>query len=166
LRVESTDADWYLRGWCHTREAVRTFRLDRMSSPALTELAATHGARDITLPDVLFEGSPGDLFVTIDVASAALPLLADYLPDTAGSRAATGPEIATPVASGFVRTTVRVSHYHGLKRLIASLPGVATVIAPAEARAAVLHWASAGVARYQRRTRRSPGGAGSPSGVL
>ncbi|MCB1280635.1 MAG: WYL domain-containing protein, partial [Salinibacterium sp.] len=31
LRVESVDADWYLRGWCHLRGAVRTFRLDRIS---------------------------------------------------------------------------------------------------------------------------------------
>jgi proteasome accessory factor C len=149
LRVESVDADWYLRGWCHTREAVRTFRLDRMSSPALTELPVTHGARDVTLPDVLFEGSPDDLLVTIDVAAAALPLLADYLPDSTATGAATGPELETPVASGFVRTTVRVSHYHGLKRLMAGMPGVATVVAPAEARAAVHDWATAGVARYR-----------------
>jgi proteasome accessory factor C len=119
-----------------------------MSSPALTELPVTHGARDVTLPDVLFEGSPDDLLVTIDVAAAALPLLADYLPDSSATRAPS-PDLETPVAAGFVRTTVRVSHYHGLKRLIAGMPGVATVVAPAEARAAVYDWASAGVARYR-----------------
>ncbi|MEO6827825.1 MAG: WYL domain-containing protein, partial [Microbacteriaceae bacterium] len=27
LRIESVDTDWYLRGWCHLRTAVRTFRL-------------------------------------------------------------------------------------------------------------------------------------------
>jgi proteasome accessory factor C len=47
-----------------------------------------------------------------------------------------------------VRTTVRVSHYHGLKRLIASLPGVARVVGPPEARAVVAEWARAGAARY------------------
>ena len=51
--------------------------------------------------------------------------------------------------NGRVRTTVRVSHYHGLKRLIASMPGVATVVGPPEARAAVAAWAAAGAARYR-----------------
>ena len=50
---------------------------------------------------------------------------------------------------GRVRTTVRVSHYHGLKRLIASMPGVATVVGPPEARAVVAAWAAAGAARYR-----------------
>jgi len=139
LRVESVDADWYLRGWCHLREAVRTFRLDRMSNPVVTTLPISHHAADVTLPDTLFEPSADDLVVTIDVASAAEPLLADYIPDGA----------QRSEHDGRVRTTVRVSHYHGLKRLITSMPGVATVIEPAEARAAVARWAAEGAARYR-----------------
>lgn len=139
LRVESIDADWYLRGWDHSREAVRTFRLDRMSTPAITDDPITHEPRDVPLPDALFEGSADDLIVTIDVAVAAMPLLADYIPEgTVGSE-----------HDGLVRTKVRVSHYHGLKRLIARLPGVATVIEPAEARAVVEQWAASGAARYR-----------------
>lgn len=138
LRVESVDADWYLRGWCHLREAVRTFRIDRISEPALTDEAMTFGADDVVLPDTLFEGSADDLMVTIDVASAAAPLLADYVRD--GS--------TTTEINGRLRTSVRVSHYHGLKRLIASMPGVATVIEPTEAREVVAAWAAAGAARY------------------
>ncbi|MCU1439467.1 MAG: hypothetical protein JWP85_464 [Rhodoglobus sp.] len=138
LRVESVDADWYLRGWCHSREALRTFRLDRMSLPSITDEPITHAARDVSLPDKLFEGSVDDLIVTIDVAPAAAPLIADYIPE-----GATMTEV-----DGRVRTTVRVSHYHGLKRLIASMPGVATVVEPTEARAVVAEWAAAGAARY------------------
>jgi proteasome accessory factor C len=144
LRVESVDADWYLRGWCHLREALRTFRIDRISNPSITSEPITHGAKDVPLPDTLFEGSADDLLVTIDVAPGAVPLLADYIPDGAN----------TVEKDGTVRTTVRVSHYHGLKRLIASMPGVATVVAPPEARAIVAEWAAAGAARY---------GASSPS---
>ena len=66
-RVESVDADWYLRGWCHMREAVRTFRLDRISDLEITELPITHGVADVTLPETLFEGSDDDQLVTIDV---------------------------------------------------------------------------------------------------
>jgi proteasome accessory factor C len=138
LRIESLDADWYLRAWCHLREAVRTFRLDRISNPSVTDEPITHGADDVKLPDTLFEGSADDLIVTIDVASAAASLLADYVPDGA----------VTTEHDGRLRTSVRVSHYHGLKRLIASMPGVATVVEPADARRAVQEWAAAGAARY------------------
>lgn len=138
LQVESIDADWYLRGWCHLREAVRTFRLDRISQPRVTDAPIEHRASDVRLPQ-LFEGSPDDLEVVIDVEIAAMPLLADYIPGRARSKP----------AGGRVRTTLRVSHFHGLKRLIAGMPGVVTVVAPDEARAAVAEWAAAGVARYR-----------------
>ncbi len=138
LRVESVDADWYLRGWCHLREALRTFRIDRISDPAVTTQPITHGTADVTLPESLFEGSADDLLVVIDVAPSAVALLADYSPDN----------VETVEHDGVVRTTVRVSHYHGLKRLIASMPGVATVVSPPEARAVVAQWAAAGAARY------------------
>jgi proteasome accessory factor C len=139
LRIESMDADWYLRAWCHLREAVRTFRLDRISHPQVTSEPITHRIDDVKLPDTLFEGSANDLIVTIDVVAAAAPLLADYVPDGA----------TTVEHDGTLRTTVRVSHYHGLKRLIASMPGVAVVVGPPDARRAVEEWAAAGAARYK-----------------
>jgi proteasome accessory factor C len=138
LRVESVDSDWYVRGWCHLREALRTFRLDRISNPVVTSAPITHSATDVTLPETLFEGSPDDLIVTIDVSKSAAPLLVDYIPDGT----------ASAEVDGRIRTSIRVSHFHGLKRLIASMPGVATVVSPPEARAAVAEWAAAGASRY------------------
>lgn len=146
LRVESFDDDWYLRGWCHLRGAVRTFRLDRISNAVITDAPIEHGADDVRLPDRLFEASPEDLEVTIEVAAAAMPLIADYIPDGAVTTAGTGTGART---GDRIRTTLRVSHYHGLKRLLASMPGVATVVAPESARAAVAEWAAAGAARYR-----------------
>ncbi len=58
LRVESFDDDWYLRGWCHLREAVRTFRLDRISNAVITDAPIEHRADEVRLPDRLFEASP------------------------------------------------------------------------------------------------------------
>lgn len=139
LRVESIDDDWYLRGWCHLREAVRTFRLDRITAPRITDAPITHGASDVVLPEALFEGSETDLLVTLDVSAGAAPLLADYILD--GSTES-GPD-------GRVRVTVRASHFHGIKRLVAGMPGVVTVVAPEEARQVVANWAAAGAARYE-----------------
>ncbi|GAB2459647.1 proteasome accessory factor C [Conyzicola lurida] len=143
LRVESMDADWYLRGWDHLRSAVRTFRLDRISHPSVSTEPISHRASDVALPDTLFESSADDLVVTVDVLNSAAALLADYIPDGA----------AREQLEGRVRTTVRVSHYHGLKRLMASMPGVATVVEPAEARRVVAEWAAAGAARYDEAPR-------------
>jgi len=140
LLVESVDADWYLRGWCHLREAIRTFRLDRISNLVVTDEPISHRVDDVTLPETLFEGSVDDLVVTIDIAASAESLLADYIPEGAQRE----------VIGDRVRTSVRVSHYHGLKRLIASMPGVATVVEPAEARRVVADWASSGAARYSQ----------------
>ncbi len=138
LRIESTDADWYLRGWCHLREAVRTFRIDRIGNPTVTAEPITTHASDVQLPDALFEGSADDLVVTIDVAPSVAPLIADYLPDGA----------ASTVVDGRARTAMRVPHYHGLKRLVGGLSGMVTVVEPADARRAVAEWAAAGAARY------------------
>ncbi len=139
LRIESVDADWYLRGWCHLREGIRTFRLDRIGNPQITSEPIAFHAGDVQLPDALFEGSVDDLSVTIDVAPAAVPLLADYVPDDAPSSQ----------IDGRVRTSLRVSHYHGLKRLVGGMPGVVRVVGPEDARRAVADWAAAGAARYE-----------------
>ncbi|MEO7124452.1 MAG: WYL domain-containing protein [Lacisediminihabitans sp.] len=138
LRIESLDADWYLRAWCHLREAVRTFRLDRISNPQTTSEAISSHADDVSLSEKLFEGSADDRTVTIDVESSAALLLRDYIPENA----------QTSEHNGLVRTTIRVSHYHGLKRLVTGMPGLVTVIAPSEARQVVADWAAAGAARY------------------
>jgi proteasome accessory factor C len=136
IRVESVDSDWYLRGWCHLREAIRAFRLDRIISIAGTTKPMV--APEVVLQDTLFDPSDDDLLVTIDVAPSAELLLSDYVPDGA----------VREVRGDVIRTTVRVSHYHGLKRLITGMAGMATVVEPAEARAVILHWAASAARKY------------------
>jgi len=138
LRIESVDNDWYLRGWCHLREAMRTFRLDRMSNLRSTAVPADTHDEGAQLSESLFVGSADDLTVTIEVPASALGLLADYGP-VPTEQGADG---------GLTRAVVRVSHFHGLKRLVAGLAGVVTVVDPGEARQTVADWAAAGVARY------------------
>lgn len=137
-RIESIDSDWYLRGWCHLRQAVRTFRLDRISELVGTDEPSTGAARQAQIPDTLFEGSADDIEVTLDVVPAALSLIQDYLP----------PAASVEAVGELSRVSIRVSHFHGLKRLVAGLPGVVTVVHPPEARRAVAEWASAGAEGY------------------
>jgi proteasome accessory factor C len=138
LRIESVDANWYLRGWDHLREGIRTFRLDRISSLSVTDEPVTGHANEAAVPESLFERSASDTQVRLEVAAAALPLLADYV----------GTARSTPVDGGRVQATIPVAHFHSLKRLVTGMAGVATVVEPAEARRAVAAWASAGAAQY------------------
>ena len=136
LRVESVDADWYLRAWDHLREAVRTFRVDRISRPALGTAPVEHRASEVALPDGLFEGTADDVVVDVEIDEAAAPLLADYRPTR---EHASGP--------GRVRLSLRVSRVETVARLVASLPGDAEVVSPPEARLAVRDWAGRALSR-------------------
>ncbi|MEO6942919.1 MAG: WYL domain-containing protein [Terrimesophilobacter sp.] len=138
LRVESVDADWYLRGWCHLRTALRTFRLDRMGNLTLTTDDISYRPEDLTLPDTLFEGSPDDVEVELSIAPAALTLIADFQPEV----------ITAADSRGFVRAKIRVSSLQVVARLVSGMPGLLTVMNPREARELVADWASAGLRQY------------------
>jgi proteasome accessory factor C len=137
LRVESLDADWYLRGYDHLREAVRTFRLDRISAAAVSDRPISFRASDVLLPDSLFEGSPDDVVVTIEIDTAASSLLADYAPDE-----------VEDIGDGRTRLRLRVQQFGSLARLVVGLPGRPLVLEPAAARAAVREWAERAWERY------------------
>ena len=137
LRVESIDADWYLRGWCHLREAVRTFRLDRISNAVITDEPIEHQRRRGAPARRAVRGArPTTSRSRSRSTRSAMPLLADYIPDGALHDRGAATASARPL---------RVSHYHGLKRLVASMPGVVDGASrPTEARRAVAEWAAAG----------------------
>lgn len=130
LRVVSLGLDWYLQAFDHAREDLRNFRLDRMSEVVVSS-APVLDHSDIDVPDRLFQPSPTDHAVVVDVVPAAIPWIADYLADSNRRD-----------VDGRVRVTLRLAHFHGLKRLVAGLPGLVTVVAPDEARELVYAWAA------------------------
>jgi len=138
LRIESADDNWYLRAWCHLRDAVRTFRLDRITDLTVTSLPVGHTASDVALGDELFTPAGDDLDVTVELPADALPLLGDFLVDAK----------LEDLGHGRVRATLRVAHVHGIKRLAARMPGIFTVIAPTDARVTVYEWASTALRAY------------------
>jgi len=141
LRVESVDESWYLRGWDRMRRALRTFRLDRMSQVRVEEAARAERPDDLELPERIFQPSKQDLTVVIELAEAAVPLLADYLGDR--------PVLEPGRRRGWVRTRLRIAHLHGLKRLVTQRSGLVRVLEPPEARRVVADWAAAGAVQYR-----------------
>lgn len=138
LRLDSVDQDWYLRAWCHTRQAVRTFRLDRMTGFDVTERPVALQPGQASIPEGLFDGATTDFVIDLAVDTACLPIIGDYLEgDTAGLD-----------APGRAVVGIRAAHVHGVKRLVCTLGGRAEVLAPESARQAVARWAVDAIAGY------------------
>ncbi|WP_029144291.1 helix-turn-helix transcriptional regulator [Microbacterium luticocti] len=134
VKVHIADGQWYLQGWCHLRQAMRTFHLDRVSEPVLTDIPIAHGEEPV--PE-LFQTGRGDIVVQVRFPAALAPQLGGYL-DHAETRTANGVTIAT----------LRVADAQSLKRLATGLGGDLRILRPDQARAAAAEWARAALAQY------------------
>ena len=139
LVLEARDATWYVRAWCHERRSLRTFRVDHIESLEITDHA--HESTPSLVEGVsgsLFDPSPEDVQVTLEVAPGALPLIADYLPR--GYQADDG---NSPVV-----LEIPFAHYGSLTNLVAQNPHTLTVLSPASAKLAVQDFARSALERY------------------
>lgn len=135
VKVHIASGQWYLQGWCHLRQAMRTFHLERLSDLVLTDVPTTHGGEPVPQ---LFEHSDSDVVAEIRYRAALAPLLADYL------------EGAAVEGDGEFRDArVRVADEKSLKRLAAGRGGDVEILAPIGARASAAAWAEAGLAQYR-----------------
>jgi proteasome accessory factor C len=139
LRVLSVDGRWYLEGWCHRAEDVRTFRLDRVLSSELLDQAASPPA--VTAPDLsegVFQPRADYPLVVLDVLPAAR-WVADYYPC----------ESVEPLPNGGARLALRVGDTEWVHRLALRLGANSAVVEPPELRADVAEAARAALAAYQ-----------------
>ncbi|WP_336633143.1 MULTISPECIES: helix-turn-helix transcriptional regulator [unclassified Microbacterium] len=134
VKVHIAGGQWYLQGWCHLREAVRTFHLDRVSDVRLTEIPAAHATEP--LPG-LFEPADTDVEVAVRYRETVSALLADFVVEDRGG------------ADGVRTAGMRVGDARSLKRLAARLGGDLEVVGPADVRAATADWARAGLEQYR-----------------
>ncbi|MEZ3160167.1 WYL domain-containing protein [Microbacterium sp. BWT-B31] len=134
VKVHIAGGEWYLQGWCHLREAMRTFHLDRVSDLELTDLPITHGEERV--PD-WFEEGKGDIIARVRFPAPVAPLLGDYL-----DRARVQTDGDESVA------TMRIADEQSLKRLATRRAGLVEVLAPEGARRAVRSWAQAALDQY------------------
>lgn len=134
VKVHIADGQWYLQGWCHLREAMRTFHLERVSDMQLTEIAIAHSGDAVP---ALFAVTDADAVAEIRFAADLAPLLTAYL------------DPASVAGAGARRTgRVRIADERSLKRLAARHGGELEVLSPDSARSAVASWAAAGLAQY------------------
>ncbi|WP_396668367.1 helix-turn-helix transcriptional regulator [Microbacterium sp. R86528] len=133
-KVQIANGQWYLQGWCHLREAMRTFHLERVSHLELTNISITHTGDS---PQAWFDPADEDLTATVRFSDDVAPLLGDYL------------ERARVESSRGVSTaTMRVADELSLRRLATRRGGAVEVVRPEGARRAAAEWAEAGLDQY------------------
>ncbi|MBU4465111.1 MAG: WYL domain-containing protein [Actinobacteria bacterium] len=135
VKVLIADGQWYIQGWCHLREAMRTFHLDRVGELELTDIPIEHAEDPVP---ALFEPGENDIVVRLRFPDSVAPLLGDYL-----DRA------QTDSVDGWSVATMRIADAHSMKRLAARRGGDIEILDPAPARAAAAAWAEAGLAQYR-----------------
>jgi len=134
VKVHIANGQWYLQGWCHLRKAMRTFHLDRVSDPVLTDIPIAHGEEPVP---GLFEPSEHDIVVRMRYAPSVATLLGDYL-----DRA----DVQTE--DGVWRATRRMGGERSLRGRAARRGGDGETLEPLAARRAAEEWAGAGLAQY------------------
>jgi len=135
VKVHIADGQWYLQGWCHLRQAMRTFHLDRVSDLELTDIPITHAEEPVP---GWFDADAGDVVARIGFPASSAALLGDYL------------DRATVETIGDMAVaTMRVADELSLRRLAARRGGDVEILEPAAARRAAAEWAEAGLAQYR-----------------
>lgn len=138
IALEALDDAWYLRAWCLERDAERIFLIDRMRDAVALD-APTERHERTENQDSLFMPGENDPIITLEVERSAIPLIREYLPDRSA-------KVPVPDTDGFVRVDVRAGSWEHFARLACRNAGRVRVIAPPEARDAVIDWARRGLA--------------------
>ena len=139
MRVVVVDGRPYLEAWCRRAEGVRLFRLDRVVDATLldTPAAVPEDARHRDFDEGVFQPSPDDLLVTIDLRPAG-HWVAEYYPC----------ESIEELQDDVLRITLRTADTRWVERLLLRLGGSGQVVAPADLADRVRTKAMAALAAY------------------
>ena len=134
IALEARDDVWYLRGWCHTRGALRVFRLDRMGEPVELDTPVDRHP-DVDTPESwqIFQPSESDLMVTVECDEHALAIIAEYLDRSSPPEQRDGSYVAT----------IPFAHQRSLVRFATAHSGLVSITGPESAKAAVAAYAQA-----------------------
>ena len=135
VQVLITNGQWYLQGWCHLRQAMRTFHMDRVSAPVLSDISITHSEDHV--PDA-FSTVGDDNEVNVSLPERLLPLLGDFARSE-----------NTQIHGDVAAVRIRMADPRGIKRLAGRFGGSLEVHEPRAARTAAREWAVEGLALYR-----------------
>ncbi|HSK28294.1 MAG TPA: YafY family protein [Jiangellales bacterium] len=150
MRLAVVDGRSYLEGWCRRVGDVRLFRLDRITAATVLDVAGAvpPGARPRDLSAGLFQPSPDDDLVTLDLGPGARWVAEQY-----------PCESVEETAQGHLRVRLRTPDTRWVRRLVLRLGGAARVEDPPALAAQVRADAREALRAYE-----APVGAGSTAG--
>src|ERR1019366_9507410 len=139
MRLLVVDDRTYLEAWCRSAEDVRLFRLDRVLSLSVLDVAASvpDAAQPVDVDKGLFRPSPRDVQVALEL-SAAGRWVAEYYPC----------EQVEDLGAGRLRVSLRTPDTQWGRRLPLRLGPDGTVIGPPELAARIRADAQAALAQY------------------
>jgi proteasome accessory factor C len=139
MRLNVVEGRSYLEGWCRLAEAVRLFRLDRITAATVLDVAAEPpaDAQPRDLDAGLFQPGPSDVTVVLEVGPAGR-WVPEYYPC----------ESVEPLPDGGARIELRTPDVRWVRRLALRLGGQGRVVAPMELAEAVAADAKAAIAAY------------------
>ena len=139
MRVVVVDGRPYLEAWCRRAEDVRLFRLDRVVDAKLLDVSAAvpEDARHRDFDEGVFQPSPDDLLVTVDLRPAG-HWVAEYYPC----------ESIEDLENDVVRITLRTADTRWVERLLLRLGGSGQVVEPVDLADRVRNKAMAALAMY------------------
>jgi proteasome accessory factor C len=140
MRLVVVDGRSYLSGWCYRAEAVRLFRLDRMLTVEVLDVAADPPADAV--PDEVTSGvfrpSPTDELVELELTPAGR-WVAEYYPC----------EQVEELGEGHMRVALRARDQGWLVRLALRLGDTGRVVSPASLAESVRTAATSALNRYE-----------------
>jgi proteasome accessory factor C len=139
MRVVVVDGRPYLEAWCRRAEDVRLFRLDRVVDAKLLDISAAvpEDARHRDFDEGVFQPSPDDLLVTVDLRPAG-HWVAEYYPC----------ESIEDLENDVLRITLRTADTRWVERLLLRLGGSGQVVEPVDLADRVRNKAMAALATY------------------
>ena len=139
MRVVVVDGRPYLEAWCRRADDVRLFRLDRVVDATLLDAPAEvpPDAPRRDFDDGVFQPSPDDLLVTIDLSPGG-HWVAEYYPCESSERR----------AGDILRIGLRTPDTRWVERLILRLGGAGVVVEPADLAERVRAKATGALAAY------------------
>jgi proteasome accessory factor C len=126
LRIDFIADKHYLRGFCHKNQAVRSFRLDRMVSVEITDLAISESARALPIPDEVFGEVSSETLVKISAQPEASEIFWNF--PSVGQLSQVDDQLVGEIMVGSLKSLGRhVARYGGLVRVISPQSAIDSV---------------------------------------
>lgn len=139
LRLYSQDNTWYFEAYCHSKAAVRNFRLDRIEELVPNgNTVSTPASAETSVPVKLYTPSDDDVVVVLQLSGQGAHLADDYYA-----------ERTAELPDGGLLAEVRFGSVDWLPMFIAQHGGAARILEPAVLAESSAAWVRAALGQYR-----------------